>query len=410
MKSGDEDLDYYSDDPEIIEVRHSFKFLKSIKFLVLGSLVFVGTTYAANINLGSGSTKEFGQGIALYASCSKSDYITVKPINTFDSASNSFKLSDIQLSHIPDDCLDVEFRITIQSVTAPIELDTGVTIARVNYNGASTTGVYKGTSGASTFGAQITNASRSGGYGAFTLDLTGTLPTAINIKAITLESASTSCKGLYQNNPGTSAYQILQDCPSLPDGLYWIQNASINGGNAVQIYADMTRNGGGWTLIVANGADVWTAAEALSKNGTNPPTDLYNLTAQSNKYSILSWADYIKRSASGFNYRFEAQTLGRYGATFTANSAYSFVSTSNGNTNITRDTVFDGWSYADNGIEARMPWYSSGGYGLLTTSGSSTGMWWGSLISSNAHCGGATAPYMENASMSCPTKIWYWVR
>jgi hypothetical protein len=37
-------------------------------------------------------------------------------------------------------------------------------------------------------------------------------------------------------------------------------------------------------------------------------------------------------------------------------------------------------------------------------------MWWGSLISSNAHCGGATAPYMENASMSCPTKIWYWVR
>ena len=409
MRSEQDDLDYYSDDPEIVEEKQSFKFLKSLKFLVLGSLVFVGTTYAANINLGSNTPKEFGQGIALYAACSKSDYITVNPIESFEAASNSFKLTDIEFSHIPDACLNVELRITIQSTTAPIELDTGVTIARIIYNGASTSGVYKGTSGASTFGAQITNAIRSGGYGAFTLDLTGTLPAATNIKAITLESASTSCKGLYQNNPGTSAYQILQDCPSLPDGLYWIQNANINSGNAVQIYADMTRNGGGWTLIVANGANVWTAAQALLSNGTNPPSDPTVLTAQGNKYSILSWADYIKRSASGFNYRFEAQTLGTYGATFTANSAYSFVSTSNANTNITRNEVFNGWSYADNGIEERMPWYSSGGYGLLTTSNSSTSMWWGSLISSNPHCG-TTAPYMENAGMSCPDKIWYWVR
>ena len=409
MDSERDYLDYYSDDPEIIEDRSTSKFARFLKYLALGSMVVIGTTSAANININTNSSREFGQGIALYASCSKSDYISVNPIESFDPASNSFKLTDIEFSHIPDDCLDVEFRITIQSTTAPIELDTGVTVARIIYNGASTTGVYKGTSGAATFGAQVTNASRSGGYGAFTLDLTGTLPAAANIKAITLESTSTSCKGLYQNNPGTSAYQILQDCPTLPSGLYWIQNANINSGTAVQIYADMTRNGGGWTLLVANGANIWTAAQALLSNETNPPSDPTILTSQSNKYSILQWADHIKRSASGFDYRFEAQTLGTYGATFTANAAYSFVSTSNANTNITRNEVFNGWSYANNGIEARMPWYSSGGLGLLTTSADSSSMWWGSLISSNPHCSTA-APYMENAGMSCPTKIWYWVR
>ncbi|MEJ6626392.1 MAG: fibrinogen-like YCDxxxxGGGW domain-containing protein [Actinomycetes bacterium] len=409
MESERENLDYYSDDPEFIEATSKSKYSKFVKYLALGSLVILGTTSAANINLGSNSPKEFGQGIALYAACSKSDYIVVEPISAFDASANAFKLTDIKFSHIPDDCLSVEFSITAQSDTAPIELDTGVTTARVIYNGASTSGVYKGTSGANTFGAQITNASNSGGYGAFTLDLTGTLPSAANIQAITLESASTSCKGLYQNNPGISAYQILQDCPTLSDGLYWIQNANINGGTAVQIYADMTRNGGGWTLVVANGANVWTAAQTLISNGTNPPTDPTNLTAQGNKYSILSWADYIKRSASGFNYRFEAQNLGTFGGTFTANAAYSFVSTSNGNTSITINEVFNGWSYANNGIEERMPWYSSGGFGLLTTSASSTSQWWGSLISSQPHCSTA-APYMENAGMSCPSKIWYWVR
>lgn len=409
MDSEPDYLDYYSDDPEVLEAKPRLRVTKYLKYLVLGSLVFMGTTYASNLTLNTNGQTEFGQGISLLTACSKSDYITIKPVNTFDNTSGTFKLTDIEISHIPDDCLNVEFRITIQSTTAPIELDAGVSVARVIYNGASTTGVYKGSSGTDTFGASITNASNSAGYGAFTIDLTGTLPGAVNLKAITLESYEATCKGLYQSNPGTSAYQIHQDCSSLPSGLYWIRNANINSGNAVQIYADMTRNGGGWTLLVANGANIWTAAEALLSNGTNPPSDPTVLTAQSNKYSILSWADDIKRSASGFNYRFEAQDLGTFGGTFTANAAYSFVSTSNGNTSITRNDVFDGWTYADNGIEERMPWYSAGGYGLLTTSTSSTGMWWGSLISSNPHCS-TTAPYMENAGMSCPTKIWYWVR
>ena len=51
----------------------------------------------------------------------------------------------------------------------------------------------------------------------------------------------------------TSAYQIKQDFPNSVDGIYWIKNTNINSGNAFQIYADMTTNGGGWILLNVSG-------------------------------------------------------------------------------------------------------------------------------------------------------------
>ena len=88
MDSERDYLDYYSDDPEIIEDRSTSKFARFLKYLALGSMVVIGTTSAANININTNSSREFGQGIALYASCSKSDYITVNPIESFDPGSD----------------------------------------------------------------------------------------------------------------------------------------------------------------------------------------------------------------------------------------------------------------------------------------------------------------------------------
>jgi len=72
----------------------------------------------------------------------------------------------------------------------------------------------------------------------------------------------------------TSAYQIKQDYPSSTDGIYWIKNTNINSGNAFQIYADMTTNGGGWMLLNSSGgrsaSSEITTITSLSTQGYLP--------------------------------------------------------------------------------------------------------------------------------------------
>ena len=256
--------------------------------------------------------------------------------------------------------------------------------------------------------------------------------------------------GLTSETAGTSAYQIKQDYPTSTDGIYWIVNPNINGGAAFKIYADMTTDGGGWTLIMQNNYVDWDFSNALLRNQTAPPSTIATGIGDdgSNCYSIIGWADYIKRSAIGFDYMIDATARNRNGGIWRANEAYSFVEQTNVNTtyfgsdpitssdgfhqNITELQKFpigigdpsdsQVWAYDQSGLEHRMPWYANdpdnpGSFNvpnaIITTTHDDGGYaWWGTLIAGDN--GWRPAPWIEGGGcevcMPDPLIIWYWVR
>jgi hypothetical protein len=211
--------------------------------------------------------------------------------------------------------------------------------------------------------------------------------------------------GLTPETAGDNALQIKTDYSGSTDGLYWIKNDNISGGTPFQIYADMTTDGGGWTLLVTNQNTAgWTYANSILLNEFNPVSGGSN-------YSIVAYADYLKSSGATFQYMIDANQRNQFGGIWSAPSTYTFLKTDNTQTNITIDIKFGTWNYNDSSIEQYMPWRSTSS-GLLTTSSNPGGEWWGTLITNG---GWSPAPWINgdcglDGCMPAPGIIWYWVR
>jgi len=230
--------------------------------------------------------------------------------------------------------------------------------------------------------------------------------------------------GLTPQTAGVNAYQIKTDFSLSTDGLYWIANQNISGGTPFQIYADMTTDGGGWTLLLSNDlcGNGWTFNNSILKNQNLPQLGGQDTEVQ---YSIIAYADYLK-SGDGWQYMIEAYERGMYGGIWQPNENYSFVEQYSGQTwggadqntngwrkNITEITHFPGsgetWSYNSEGLEFRMPYYTNHLYGESYITTTSDGSWWGTLVSYS--CGWDPSPYMNGTTYALsPKVIWYWVR
>lgn len=269
----EESASYYDDPFEIChDVKRRTIFFKSplvaAVALFVGSMFFLQTTLASNINFGSTSL-QFGQGITQVVTCSNGSSLTITPRATFSnqSGSGAFNFSSFTVSNIPAGCDKETFTLRAYgsiSSTALSIFDTSVASA-VIYDNA---GTFQSNSGA---GLVVTTNSSS----SFTATFTTPAALASSIAKITLESADgnafaynsivftpstylTMSPGI---TPGTGAFTIET----------WLKTASsIHGGDII----GNANSGGSLSFILDSATNLHIDGYGIAAYHYTPATAL----------------------------------------------------------------------------------------------------------------------------------------
>lgn len=298
-------------------------------FFLIGSLVgiiAIGSTLAANINLNNSAPVEFGQGVAQTTACDSQIFVT--PISSYQNdEEDGFKFSGLTLSNVDttdqsntsEGCAGKMFTIKSYDGSGTL-LSPSYTIAvQVNGDFISEDG-----EASTSIGDNSDDSS--------TLTFTSPSISAEDVYQITIESSeiqpcygnSNTEDGLTAERAADSGYCLAQNFPSYTSGWYWIKSASMP--NALEMYVDMTEDGGGYDFYFV------TAGPSVSYvTDTNGGTALgLDLVMPRSKYHWRAMENAVQNeSPSGSFYDYFATSYGIYrntdafGTSFTSHSMNS---------------------------------------------------------------------------------------
>ena len=179
---------YYYDDPveEPVIKRKKPRAIFGSALLLFGAGLFLNTTLAANINIGTGGNVEFGQGIAVTAACSGSSVITATPISSFvnTSGAGDFYFNSVTVSGIPSSCNGDDFQISVYDSTTSNALP----IFTPPFESSKSVATVYNNAGYFQQGFQSTGTTVIGDSGAFTVTFKTPVALSSSVMRLTLQS------------------------------------------------------------------------------------------------------------------------------------------------------------------------------------------------------------------------------
>jgi hypothetical protein len=178
-------VSYYHDDPPQ-EVTSSRSFLPGLLVLIVlitGGGFFVKSTLAANINLSSGGSIEFGQSVSQAVACSGSQNVTVTPKSSFVNTANgsgTYYLASITVGNIPTSCYGTNFKLSAYgpSSSTPLALFNSTSTEAVVYNNSGSFEVRDPSDGITV----------SGGSGTYTVTFDSPVALSTSVFKVTIQS------------------------------------------------------------------------------------------------------------------------------------------------------------------------------------------------------------------------------